>query len=292
MIRPYTETDQDHVFRILTAPGGHFMSEDKVSFDGFQEVFVYEVEDDVVGFLALEVDAKISQIICYVAPSKRGNGIGTTLYNYGRAKLASLDPNTIWVFFRNDVGSSATFYQNRGALSWYSYHFMAYEGEADGVDILMPYDEVIPYDARYFDTYLEVRADAFLDLNREIDSRPYDERERRDEIEKWTEKNKDKIWLFLKDGQLVGSIALYDGFFDEVFVAKNAQRSGMGSAIVNWALQLCKTNDWRPGLCVVTSNKPAVKLYEKNGFVVKQTLELNRLFSENKVPDLRGPIGG
>ena len=129
-------------------------------------------------------------------------------------------------------------------------------------------------------------------INQLIDSRPHDERERREEIEKWAQKNKDNIWLFLEKGALVGSLAMYDGFFDEVFVSKTHQNRGVGSAIVNWGLNLCIEKQWLPCLCVVTGNHAAINLYERNGFIVKQTLEMNRLFSQNKEPDLRGPIGG
>lgn len=292
MIRLYQETDQEELYKILTEPDGHYMSEDKVDFEGFQEVFVYEQCDEIMGFVALEVDPKISQIACYVRPSCRRNGIGTRLFNHGKMQLSALDPNTIWLFFRNDVGSSAQFYQNKGALPWYSYHYMENDNCRDESYETQGFDTVIPYQVLYFEDYLNIRAESFLDLNREIDSRPFDERDRRPEIERWTLKHKDKIWLFMKDEKIVGSIALFNGFFDEVFVAKYQQKNGIGSAIVRWALNMCSTEKWKPSLCVVTNNIAAIQLYKSNGFVIKQTLELNRMFSKSKEPDLRGPIGG
>jgi GNAT superfamily N-acetyltransferase len=94
------------------------------------------------------------------------------------------------------------------------------------------------------------------------------------------------------DNKIIGSIALYDGFFDEVFVIPEYQGKGLGLAIVKWALALCLERNVKPSLCVVTKNEPAIKLYQGVGFKIAQTLEMNRLFSFNKEPDLRGPIGG
>ena len=292
MIRPYQTEDETALIQILKEPNGHYLSEEKLDFTGFQEVYVLEHEHQLIGFSAIEVHEKLSQIICYVSPSMRRNGFGTQLFEHGKKCLEALDPNTIWLFFRNDVGESASFYQKRGAAAWYSYHYMEAPQQAYKNMNALPFDEVIPYAESYFDTYLEKRADAFLTINQMIDSRPHDERDRRAEIKKWTENNLENIWLFLEKGLLVGSLTMYDGFFDELFVSKTHQNKGVGSAIVNWGLNRCFEKQFIPSLCVVTGNHAAINLYEKNGFIVKQTLEMNRLFSQNKEPDLRGPIGG
>lgn len=292
MIRPYQSEDENALIQILKEPNGHYLSEEKLDFTGFQEVYVLEHDQQLVGFSAIEVHEKLSQIICYVSPSKRKKGFGTQLFEHGKRCLEALDPNTIWLFFRSDLGESASFYQNRGAAPWYSYHYMEASKQTSSNFQTTLFDEVIPYSESYFDEYLEKRADAFLTINQMIDSRPHDERDRRAEIKKWTENNQDNIWLFLEKGKMVGSLTMYDGFFDELFVSKTHQNKGVGSAIVHWGLKRCFEKQFLPSLCVVTGNHAAIKLYEKNGFIVKQTLEMNRLFSQNKEPDLRGPIGG
>lgn len=292
MIRPYQSEDESALIQILKEPNGHYLSEEKLDFTGFQEVYVLEHDHQLVGFSAIEVHEKLSQIICYVSPSKRRHGFGTQLFEHGKKCLETLDPNTIWVFFRNDLGESASFYQNRGATPWYSYHYMEAPQHVASKFETTFFDEVILYSESYFDEYLDERADAFMIINQMIDSRPYDERDRRAEIKKWTENNQDNIWLFLEKGKLVGSLTMYDGFFDELFVSKTHQNKGVGSAIVRWGLNRCFEKQFCPSLCVVTGNRAAIQLYERNGFMVKQTLELNRLFSPNKEPDLRGPIGG
>lgn len=295
-IRQYLDTDENELISILKEPGGHYFYEKNLDLSGFDEAYVYVLEDKIVGFLVLEIHARTSQIICYVSPSYRRQGIGSTLLEYGKEKLRNLDPNTIWLFFRSDIGNSAQFYQKRGGLPWYSYHLMIYEKEnrvlSKGLEKTTNFDEVIPYHHDYFDEYLETRACAFFELNTLIDSRPYDERERREDIYKWADKQKDNIWLFMKGGKIVGSIAIYDGFFDEIFVNTEYQHLGCGSEIVKWALSYCNTKDWEPMLCVVTGNQHAINLYGKNGFRIVQTLEMNRLFSMNKEPDFSGPIGG
>lgn len=294
IIKPYVaENHALGLINILNEPGGHYYTESHIDLSNFQEAFVYEANDRLLGFLCIEVHPRTSQIICYVSPKHRYQGIGSRLFEFGRSRLTALDPNTIWVFFRSDVGESARFYQNRGALPWYSYHNMIHCSDFnDGAAYNQCFDSVIPYNPDWFDTYLSVRADAFYEVNKMIDSRPYDERERRYKIEEWTERNREKIWLFLRAGELIGSVANFDGFLDEVFVKSELKGQSIGKAIINWSLMHCKNNGWSPQLCVVSDNVPAIKLYESMGFNIAQTLEMNRFFSCNKEPDYSGPIGG
>lgn len=293
-IRAYTLDDEKSVVEILKEPSGHHLTTDSIDFGGFQEVYVYQEGQGVIGFVCIEVHEQLSQIICYVSPQRRGEGIGGKLYQYGKSRLEQLDPNTIWLFFRNDVGNSAAFYQKRGAEPWYAYHHMFYNKQEyirqdlDGDR----FDAVVSCEQKYHEIYIEERAKAFYDINKMIDSRPYDERERKDDLMKWLQKNEDKIWIFIKNSDFVGSIALFDGFFDEIFVSEKYKGQGFGRAIVKWALKKCENEGWEPSLCVVTGNTPAKILYEQCGFKIAQTLEMNRLFSKNKAPDYRGPIGG
>lgn len=293
MIRKFEPEDNESVIKILKEPMGHYLASDQVDFDGFQEVYVYDEGQGVIGFVCIEVHEQLSQIICYASPQRRREGIGGRLYEFAKSRLEKLDPNTIWLFFRNDVGNSAEFYQHRGAEPWYAYHHMFYSKQNIIPDINEDvFDEVIPINSKFYDTYIEERAMAFYSINKMIDSRPYDERERKDDLMKWIQKNEDKIWVFIKDGNFIGSIALFEGFFDEIFVCEKYKGKGFGKAIVKWALLRCENKGWKPSLCVVTGNIPAKRLYEQCGFNIVQTLEMNRIFSKNKAPDYRGPIGG
>jgi GNAT superfamily N-acetyltransferase len=190
-IRNYRPYDEEAVITILKEPGGHYLTNDQVDFNGFQEIHVYDEGQGAIGFVCIEVHERLSQIICYVSPKRRREGIGGKLYEFGKSRLEKLDPNTIWLFFRNDVGDSADFYQKRGAEPWYAYHHMFYEKQDHiksdlNVDI---FDEVISCHQKYHDIYIEERAKAFYSINKMIDSRPFDERERKDDLMKWIHKN-------------------------------------------------------------------------------------------------------
>lgn len=303
-IRPYEETDEKAVLKILKEPGGHYYTKNSVDFNDFNESYVYEDNEGILGFICMDIHEKISQIICYVAPSWRRRGIGSQLFEFGRHRLIDLDPNTVWVFFRNDKGDSASFYRNRGAKPWYSYHYMVCDKQlasernivSNGHELTQMvsyrFDRVVPYAPEFFEEYLDGRGRAFLEINKMIDSKPHDERDRRVAIQKWAQQNEKDIWLFFNDEKLVGSIVVYEGFFDELFVVPEWQGKGLGESIVLWAMEYCISKGWEPSLTVVTGNRPAISLYERTGFKITQTLEMNRLFSSKKEPDLRGPIGG
>lgn len=297
-IRLYLASDDQTFIALLRQPGGYYLTSENLSLDDYAEKYVYELDGNPVGFLLLEMDARISQIIIYVAPAFRRQGIGSLLLQYGKTCLEKLDPNTTWVFFRSDIGSAKEFYVKRGAQNWYSYHFM--ECEAKPATTQQPelsFDRVITYataqleNPEIFTEYLEKRAAAFLVTNKMIDSRPYDERERSTAIETWCYKYKEDLWLFYHQDRLIGSVCISEGFFDEVFVETSQQGKNMGSEIVRWGLQKCQEKGWKPSLCVVDGNIPATKCYLKAGFEIKQTLEMMRMFNDHKEPDFRGPIG-
>jgi len=74
-----------------------------------------------------------------------------------------------------------------------------------------------------------------------------------------------EIWLAWRDGGIVGMLALDGSFIDQLFVAVEAQRTGVGTALVRKAME--RSPD---GLRLFTfrKNLSARAFYEKHGFVI------------------------
>lgn len=74
-----------------------------------------------------------------------------------------------------------------------------------------------------------------------------------------------ELWLARRDGQLVGMLALDGRLIDQLFVAVEAQRTGVGTALVRKAMERSPE-----GLVLFTfqKNLPARALYEKHGFTI------------------------
>ena len=72
-----------------------------------------------------------------------------------------------------------------------------------------------------------------------------------------------EVWLARREGRVVGMLALNGGLIDQLFVAVEAQDTGVGTALLRKAM------DRSPeGLALFTfrKNRPARGFYERNGF--------------------------
>lgn len=89
--------------------------------------------------------------------------------------------------------------------------------------------------------------------------------------EKLKEKAAD-IFILETDGELIGSVAIYGSEIDDLIVARKYQGKGHGQRLLRFAIARMQ----RLGICpivlhVADWNKKAMRLYEKNGFVVVKT---------------------
>jgi ribosomal protein S18 acetylase RimI-like enzyme len=74
-----------------------------------------------------------------------------------------------------------------------------------------------------------------------------------------------EIWLAWRDGGIVGLLALDGAFIDQLFVAVETQRTGVGTALVKKAME-CSPEGLR--LFTFRKNLSARAFYEKHGFTI------------------------
>ena len=74
------------------------------------------------------------------------------------------------------------------------------------------------------------------------------------------------VYVLIRDNEIVGSVALKGEEIDDLIVNPKYQGKGYGKQILLWALENIKSK--RIFLRVATWNKKAIRLYEKNGFVI------------------------
>lgn len=72
------------------------------------------------------------------------------------------------------------------------------------------------------------------------------------------------IWLAEAQWRIVGLLAIQDDFIDQLFVAVDAQRGGVGSRL------LAKAKALSPARYTFQKNSPARAFYEKQGFTAVQ----------------------
>lgn len=98
-------------------------------------------------------------------------------------------------------------------------------------------------------------------------------------IKERLEKHDSIIFAASSENGYAGFVQLYPSFssvsmkrtwiLNDLYVTADARREGVGQALIDEALKLCKrTNAKSVTLQTAPSNKSAQKLYEKNGFLI------------------------
>ena len=72
------------------------------------------------------------------------------------------------------------------------------------------------------------------------------------------------IWVADREGQLLGFMAINGEYIDQLFIAVEAQRTGVGEALLMKARELSPD---KLRLATFQKNRPARAFYEKHGFV-------------------------
>ena len=86
---------------------------------------------------------------------------------------------------------------------------------------------------------------------------------------------RDCIFILEENGDIVGSVAVYGGEIDDLFVAEGFRRRGLGLKLLRYAVSyLQKHNAERIFLHAADVNKGAVTMYLRSGFVITETEEL------------------
>lgn len=142
----------------------------------------------------------------------------------------------------------------------------AYEMIYDKTEYEPTDTDCIPFDEKYISDYKTLYNKAFYPMRKALDIKPYDWYSNEDEIRA---KSKD-IYLYAKDGELIGSVACYGNEIDDLFVRDSKKGKGYGKTLILWAIaHIRKKNDLPITLHVAEWNQGALKLYESLGFKIK-----------------------
>lgn len=123
----------------------------------------------------------------------------------------------------------------------------------------------IPFEDRYYEQYKRIYNECFYDMRKALEIEPYNFLNSYEQI---AEKVKD-IYLFLKEGEIIGSVACYGNEIDDLIVNKTFQKNGYGKQLLLWAMQQIRRKNNEPiTLHVAEWNQNALRLYKNVGFEV------------------------
>lgn len=82
----------------------------------------------------------------------------------------------------------------------------------------------------------------------------------------------DCVFILDLENTLLGSVAIYGNEIDDLIVGKDHQRQGYGQGLLRFAVAHMQSEGVHPiRLHVADWNQGAVRLYQKNGFVIFET---------------------
>ena len=123
----------------------------------------------------------------------------------------------------------------------------------------------IPFETHYFEQYKAVYNECFYDMRKALEIEPYNFLS---DYEQIREKASD-IYLLVKNGEIIGSVACYGNEIDDLIINKRFQRKGYGKQLLLWGMQQIRRKNNAPiTLHVAEWNQSALTLYKNVGFEV------------------------
>lgn len=128
--------------------------------------------------------------------------------------------------------------------------------------------ELIPFEEKYYTEYERIYNECFYDMRKELDVKPYSFYSDYLQI-----KDKAKnIFLFIRNNEIVGSVACYENEIDDLIVNKKYQNNGIGQKLLIWAINHIRTYSSQSiTLHVAKWNEKALCIYQNNGFIITRT---------------------
>ncbi len=122
--------------------------------------------------------------------------------------------------------------------------------------------ELVPYTHEFKDQYKALYNGCYHEMREALNIRPFDFIQ----DDSFFDSGMDKVYLLIKDNEIIGSVALKDGEIDDLIVDRKYQGQGYGKQILLWALEHMDSE--KIILHVADWNKRAIRLYEKTGFEI------------------------
>ena len=127
---------------------------------------------------------------------------------------------------------------------------------------------LVPYEPKYQDQYRRVYNACYHEMREALDIKPYDFIQ----DGSFFSEGMNNVYLLIENDELIGGVTLKGPEIDDLIVAPQFQNKGYGKQILLWALENIKNDEII--LHVAEWNQKAIRLYEKNGFEIKETFEI------------------
>lgn len=140
---------------------------------------------------------------------------------------------------------------------------MKYVGEGRTSELMSSNLMMVPFNEQYAEAYIQIYNECFFEMRRALDVKPYHYYQSVNQLAE----RKDKIYLYLQEGEIIGSFVLNEGEIDDVIVNPKYQGQGYGKKLLHTAVAMMQERKVSPIILHVAAwNERALRLYEANGF--------------------------
>lgn len=277
MIRDYKKSDVDEIIRIYTLEY-KAMPEEIETLRTASKILVYE-EEGIKGFIHLI----ISGSYCYAEMGAASNElimpIGLKLWSAAEKIFEEKAVKSVEIFHVKDNLEWEQLFDEIGFKYWYSVFRLSYEGEKIPESKI----RVIKYEDDFFEEKIRLESEAFSVLRKENHIEPYNwylnaSKEALEAARVDTLGNKEYIYLFFENEDMVGASMVKNAEVELLFVNVKYQKKGYGKQILEFSINKgLEQNSTSVNLNALASNEKALNLYKNAGFKVVQAQDARKL---------------
>lgn len=277
MIRDYEQSDIDEIIRIYTLEY-EAMPEEIEILKSASKILVYD-DNGIQGFIRLAMSGSYCYVEMGVVTNELIKPVGLKLWAEAKKLFIEKSISFIKVFHVKDNLSWQQLFNEIGFEYWYSIYRFSYEG----AKLNEPNICAVKYEDRYYEDKIRLESEAFSVLRRENDIKPYNwylsaSKEAIENNRKATLEEKEYIYLFFENKEIVGASMVKNAEIDLLFVNIKYQGKGYGKKILEFTVNRgLEQNATGVNLNALASNEKALELYKKIGFKVVQAQDARKL---------------
>ena len=277
MIRDYEQCDIDEIIRIYTLEYKAMPAEIE-DLKSATKILVYD-DNGIQGFIHLEMSGSYCYVEMGAATDELIKPVGLKLWEEAEKLFIEKSINFIQVFHVKDNLNWKQLFDEIEFKYWYSVYRLSYEGDKFNE----PDIHIVKYEDKYYEDKIRLESESFSVLRRESDIKPYNwylsaSKEEIEKNRKATLEEKEYIYLFFEDDEMVGASMVKNAEIDLLFVNIKYQGKGYGKKILKFTINRgLEQNSAGVNLNALANNEKALDLYKNVGFKIVQAQDSRKL---------------
>ena len=280
MVRYYTQNDIDEIVKIYTLEY-MAMPEEIETLKSAEKILVYE-DNGIKGFIHLSFSGDFCTVEMGVSSNELIRPVGLKLWEEAKKLFTENSTTFIKTFHVKDNLQWKEFFDEVGFEYWFSIYRFTYRGGKFNEHKLC----VKKYEDENYIDKISLESEAFQTLRKNCDIEPYNwylaaSENARENNRKWTLSEKEHIYLFFEDNDIIGASMVKNAEVDLLFVNVKYQGKGYGKKILEFTVNRGLEQDSSGvNLNALASNESALRLYKNVGFEVIQAQDCRRLVTK------------